>query len=158
MSKKTLIILISVIIVLIIGFYLFRLIFPIDIFILKDTMEPTLSNGEKIALNKIDKEYKYKDIVIVKDPRHAGEYIITRVIGLPGETIEIKNGNVFINEAQLNEDYIKGPTFPASKTKLNANQYFVMSDNRNVSADSRLFGPISADIILGKAILNSSHK
>jgi signal peptidase I len=79
--------------------------------------------------------------------------LIKRVIGLPGETVEVKNNHVFINGAQLDESVYLSNTVPTQgsvKQTLDSTHYFVMGDNRPQSKDSRVFGPITDDDIVGK--------
>lgn len=83
--------------------------------------------------------------------------LIKRVIGTPGDVIEINEGQVSINGSPLNEPYIYEPcttsTCESSRWELGANEYFMMGDNRNNSRDSRAFGPIVRERIIGEAII-----
>lgn len=93
------------------------------------------------------------DVVILDSPDKKGEEYIKRVIGLPGDTIEISNGIVYLNGEALNETYIdrgvKTETYNEKSWILKEDEYFVMGDNRNPgkSLDSRYFGPIKKDSI-----------
>ncbi len=92
------------------------------------------------------------EVVILKDPLNPQIYFIKRVIGLPGEKIEIKKGRVYINDQELAETYIEDfgvDTFDS--VQLSENQYYVMGDNRTNSFDSRRFGPVDRKSIIGKA-------
>lgn len=123
------------------------------------SMEPTFHANEWIIVNKL--AYKFgepqRGDVIVFDPPVASEKpYIKRIIGLPGETVEIKPGQVFIHKTDgstilLDEPYIKEafPTTYTSKT-VPENEYFVMGDNRNNSTDSRNGWFVSRDEIIGK--------
>ncbi len=118
-----------------------------------ESMYPTLSNGDILLVSKIptySHQFKRSDIVILDSPDHPDELYVKRVIGLPGETVEIHDGKVFIDGLLLVEHYIKDlPTesYQDNVWVLSADQYFVMGDNRNPGAsnDSRLFGPVPAD-------------
>jgi signal peptidase I len=79
------------------------------------------------------------------------EDLIKRVIGLPGETIEISAGVVYIDGRPLNEPYARLSTGDSPSRRLSADEYFIMGDNRANSKDSRLFGPIPRDSIVGRA-------
>lgn len=97
------------------------------------------------------------DIVILDKAAAPGaddEALIKRVIGLPGEQIEIRQGNIYINGQLLNEPYIQNHAdynYPA--TIIPPNNYFVLGDNRPVSLDSHYFGPVTRDQIVAKVLL-----
>ncbi len=148
------------------------------------SMFPTLENGEFLIVNKLvysevnlEKLSKYVpfvdpgedptrnvfhgpqrgDVIVLKHPSHPETDLIKRVIGLPGETIEIKDGHVYVNDALLEEPYIDSPwndTKP--KVRLPAGEYFVMGDNREFSADSRnpQIGLIPEELIIGRTMLS----
>ncbi len=96
------------------------------------------------------------DVVIVRDPTPGREEVsyLKRIVGLPGEEVSIKDGVVFINGQYLPEPYLKGATavFGLSEQTwvLTSGQYFVMGDNRVKSTDSREFGPVPRQLIVGK--------
>lgn len=97
------------------------------------------------------------DIVVLHPPIDQGKPYIKRVIGLPGETISIQDGSVFINGERLEEPYLNGlsTSWPGAlgneEIRIPEGQVFVLGDNRNNSTDSRYFGPIEIDEIIGKA-------
>ncbi len=136
----------------IIGFIIYKLLFPVDIFIMTGaSMETALMNGEKVVLDRYNKEYKRMDIVVVNIPsKTKNAQLLKRIIGLPGETIEINGEKVFVNGAVLTEEYAVGVTKGDIKMILGNNQYFMMGDNREMSFDSRAFGPISIENVVGK--------
>jgi signal peptidase I len=97
------------------------------------------------------------DIVVLQDPRKPDTDLIKRVIGLPGETIEIVEGRVYINDYLLEEPYIKSPWHNSNpKVLIPQDQYFVMGDNRDNSMDSRSgqVGLVPKELIIGKAMLS----
>lgn len=113
------------------------------------SMMPTLKEKDVLILNKLKKNYKRGDIVVIKKLGKTDE-IIKRIIGIPGDTVEIEKGVVYINTKKLDEPYKKGMTGNLDLIKLKENEYFVLGDNRGVSMDSRLIGPITKKEIKGK--------
>ncbi|HEU5089549.1 MAG TPA: signal peptidase I, partial [Roseiflexaceae bacterium] len=95
-------------------------------------------------------------VVFYRDDEQHGEPLIKRVIGVPGDTISIQGGQVFVNGMLLDEPYVHGLLTDCSNVcgsvMLCADQYFVMGDNRTVSVDSREFGPISGSAIVGRVV------
>lgn len=131
--------------------------------IIRETsMEPTFQNNDFVIVNKLaykgDKAPSHKDIIVFKctnkESDFYGRLLIKRVIGLPGDKIEINNGNVYRNDKLLSEDYTKGENITEDETVFNvpSSSVFVMGDHRDVSLDSRFkeVGYISEDDILGK--------
>lgn len=111
------------------------------------SMEPTYKTGaivwyEKIVLDNIERY----DVIVFK---HNKEKCIKRVIGLGGETIEIKNNIIYIDDVAL-EEIFKGLSFDLEKTQIPIGSYFVIGDNREVSIDSRDYGSIEQSAIKGK--------
>ena len=97
------------------------------------------------------------DIIVLRDPRNPETDLIKRVIGLPGETIEIVDGKVYINDFLLEEPYITAPwSDNKAKILIPDGEYFVMGDNRDNSLDSRSsqVGLVQEDLIIGKAMLS----
>lgn len=118
-----------------------------------NSMYKTLHDKDIMILNEYIyyfDDIKRSDIVVVKE---HGELLIKRVIGLPGDTVECKNGSVYVNKKKLIETYVNGTTDDFEKVTLNRDQYFVMGDNRSVSLDSRTYGAYDKKDIKGKASL-----
>lgn len=109
------------------------------------SMFPTLSGNEIMILNKLGKIDRF-DIVVVKN---NNDDLIKRVVGLPGETIEIINNNVYIDGKKIDDIYGSGESSDYAKRKLEKNEYFVLGDNRENSMDSRTIGPIKDTQIEG---------
>ncbi len=122
------------------------------------SMEPNLHTDERLIVEKVT--YKLHppqrdDIIVLKVRDDAKELLIKRVIGLPGETVEVRDGKVYINGKPLDEPYLARPTLGRyGPTVVPPEHVFVMGDNRNASNDSRAFGPVSYDHIIGKAWLS----
>lgn|SRR5574344_2588308 len=117
------------------------------------SMEPTLKEDYTMILNKIG--YKVKglkrfDIVVIKT---EDTYLIKRIIAFPGESIKYMDGKLYINEKVVEDNYSKSYTEDFAEVKLKKGEYFVMGDNRYVSKDSRIIGPIPESEILGKTNL-----
>jgi len=122
-------------------------------------MEPNFHNNQYIIVDQVSphlRSYKRGDVVVFKYPQNVAFTFIKRVIGLPGETVEIKNHQVHIyNEnypegAVLAEKYLNNKTDGDMKITLDKNQYFVMGDNRRNSSDSRYWGPLDRHLIIGR--------
>lgn len=122
------------------------------------SMIPTLENDQFLVVNKLDyrlHDPQRGDIVVLRDPRDGDRKLIKRLIGLPGETIEIRQGQVYINDQELDEPYIENPgQYSLSPTPVPADHYFVLGDNRNNSSDSHNWGTLSSENIVGKAWLS----
>jgi signal peptidase I len=120
------------------------------------SMEPTLHTDERLVVEKLS--YRLHgpqrfDIVVIRVPSQGNELLIKRVIGLPGETVEIRDGLVYINGAPLDEPFIGQTTYPGRDAKVTVPplHVFVLGDNRTHSNDSRSFGPVPIDNIIGRA-------
>ncbi|MCM8785741.1 MAG: signal peptidase I [Candidatus Omnitrophica bacterium] len=121
--------------------------------IVSSSMEPTLNIGDKIISLKPDK-IKRKDIVVLLSPAGKKEILVKRVIGLPEERIKIENGYVYINGEKIEEEYIKEkPDYSVEETLIPSDCYFLLGDNRNESEDSKDWGPVQENLIIGKVII-----
>ena len=128
------------------------------------SMYPTLHNGDRMVLSKVGDVHRF-DVVILKAPDENVEYI-KRVIGMPGDTVEMKSGVLYINGKKVDQPFIntealvKQTVFMddftleslTGESKVPEGKYFVLGDNRGVSKDSRMIGFIDRSAIEGKAV------
>ncbi len=121
------------------------------------SMAPSLHPSERLIVEKISYRFHQPqrgDIVVLESPRRNSDPLIKRVIGLPGETIEIRGGAVFIDGTQLYEPYLTQPTVGDFSLQLIPEEHiFVMGDNRGSSNDSRAFGVVPLGDVIGRAWL-----
>ena len=126
------------------------------------SMDPTLKVDDRVLVNKLSyhlHSVHRGDIVVFKAPPEERtekiKDLVKRVIGLPGDTIESRDGQVYINDRRLKEPYLpKGTrTEDLPRTVIPAGHYFMMGDNRGASSDSRVFGPIARSTIIGRAFV-----
>ena len=115
-----------------------------------DSMKNTLKNGDILLLYKLSSIDRFD--IIVLDEEKDNEKIIKRVIGLPGETVAIKKGKIYINDKVIDDEYAYGETSDYNKVTLKDDEYFILGDNRLISKDSRYFGPIKEKEIKGKIV------
>ncbi len=142
---------------LLLVFLVFRFVIGVS-FVKGDSMEPTLHDGEFVLYTRISSEYKTGDVVSVKIP--SGEYYVKRVIAMAGDTVDIRNGKVYVNGEILEEPYANGRTkeqegvveYPMT---LEEGQVFILGDNREKSIDSRTFGVVGERQIKGKLVLHA---
>jgi signal peptidase I len=115
------------------------------------SMQPTLYDNNIVIMDKHIKEIKHGDVVIFDANPIDDRYYIKRIIGLPGEYVKIKDGNVYVNNIKIAESYLKSGTLtePDMSVIVPENEYFVLGDNREVSEDSRFIGTIPAEKIKG---------
>jgi signal peptidase I len=120
------------------------------------SMEPTLFKGDYVVVNKLS--YKIGspergDIVVFRYPPSPDEQYIKRVVGLPGDRIHISDGEVFVNDDLLIEPYLGVSTKSGGDWVVPEDSLFVMGDNRNNSSDSRVWGMVPFDNLVGKAFV-----
>lgn len=151
----------------------------------QESMENTLYNDEKLIVDKVSYNFtapKREDIIIFFDNEEKGNMfqegykylkemasisynidtrtrLVKRVIGIPGDEVEIKDGQVYLNGNVLEEDYVKGETYSNNNDfsiKVEEDTVFVLGDNREVSKDSRNFGLVKINQIEGRAVFRMS--
>ncbi len=122
------------------------------------SMTPTLQDSGRYVLNRWVyhvRDPQPREIVVLRDPADNC-YSVKRIIAKEGDTVHVKNGHLFVNGQELNEPYLlpNTPTYPGPRIReqlwiCGVNQYFVLGDNRNNSADSRIYGTVPRQNILG---------
>lgn len=126
------------------------------------SMDPTFATGQYLIVDELSYHFEAPsrgDVIIFRYPKDPSQFFIKRIIGLPGETVQIKDGEVYVTTVSgttihLTEPYVtnKG-NGPDQTTVLDQNSYFVMGDNRPESSDSRYWGPVPKANIIGRAFL-----
>lgn len=135
--------------------------------VVSGSMKPTIDVGETVFATKLFDEPNRGDIVsfspytkenhyLNSDPGNRNNVYIKRVVGLPGETVEIKNSTVYINDVPLKEDYLPTDLIMSDFDKIVVPEgyFFLMGDNRNASDDSRVIGCIPAENIILKSLFH----
>ncbi len=127
------------------------------------SMDPTFASGQYLIVDEISyrlNEPVRGDVVVFKYPRNPKQYFIKRLIGLPGETVIVnEKGQVFIKKVDgittltMNEPYVEFTKSDSVNKTLKEDEYFLMGDNRAGSFDSRVWGPVKRDLIIGRAFL-----
>jgi len=121
------------------------------------SMQPTLYEQDFVLVNRLAYrlgELHRKDVIVFNPPIDAAEEpYIKRVIGLPGDTIRIAGGQVFVNDQLLQETYLKAPPGYNGVWVVPEDSVFVLGDNRNNSSDSRIWGMVPVSNIIGKALV-----
>lgn len=118
------------------------------------SMEPTLQSGEFVIVNKLAYllgKPSIGDVIVFHFPRDPDQEYIKRIIGLPGDRVEIGEGKVYVNGQALNEDYIAASPVYENVWDVPEDALFVLGDNRNNSSDSHNWGPVPLDFVIGKA-------
>lgn len=144
------------------------IVLPIRMFIAQpfivsgSSMNPAFSSGEYLIIDEISyrfNEPQRGDVIVFKFPQDKSKFFIKRIIGLPNETVEISNGQIKIINSEnpdgliLDESYVLNKKLDNGTFALESDEYFVMGDNRKDSLDSRSWGPLSEELIKGRAIL-----
>lgn len=148
------------------------IILPIRYFVVQPfyvkgaSMEPTFVDNEYLLIDEIS--YRFEDptrgqVVVFRYPRDPRQYFIKRIVGLPGETVRIADGGVTIVSAEhpnglgLDEPYLTDAvtTTGTYQVEVPAGHYFLMGDNRAASLDSRVFGPVDEDYMIGRVWLRA---
>ena len=120
------------------------------------SMEPTLQDGQYLVIGKVIywvRPPERGDIIVFRPPANPSDDYIKRVVGLPGEQVEIQNGGIWVDGILLEEPYIASPGSYTGMWSLGDGEYFVLGDNRNNSSDSHSWGVLPRENIIGKAWL-----
>ncbi|MGB0756995.1 MAG: signal peptidase I [Patescibacteria group bacterium] len=130
------------------------------------SMVPNFEDHEYLIIDELSFRFRAPErgeVVVFRYPKNPRQYYIKRIVGLPGETVSIEDGLVYLiddtgNKQQLDEaeyldEELKTQGYNYSQVTLQDNEYYVMGDNRNASYDSRQFGPLEEDFIVGRAMV-----
>jgi signal peptidase I len=120
------------------------------------SMRPTLEEGDRILISRLSYHFhdpKAGDVVVFHSPVDASEDLVKRIVAVAGDTVAIRDGDLWVNGGAVREPYLLKQDFRGEfpETVIPGGQVFVLGDNRNNSGDSRLFGPIDVDEIIGVA-------
>ena len=127
------------------------------------SMFPTMHDSDYLITEKVSYRFgepKKGQIVVLKNPRDNSQDFIKRIIAIPGGSLRVEQGSVYVNNQKLNESYLPAETpthagafvTEATTLKAGSNQYFVFGDNRNHSSDSREWGPVTKQELVGRAL------
>ncbi len=126
------------------------------------SMSPTFETGHYLIVDQISYRFdepKRGDVIIFKYPNDTAKFFIKRIIGLPGETVDLRNGTTVIKNENfpggftIDEPYVKFKKNDTMSITLADDEYFVMGDNRKASSDSRVWGPLNEDFIKGESLM-----
>lgn len=128
------------------------------------SMEPNFQESEYLIIDEASyyfREPERGEVIVFRYPQNPSEFFIKRIIGLPGEKVEIRDNKVYLTNAEqpegfiLSEEYLPRDalTIYDTNAELTGEQYFVMGDNRLYSSDSRRWGPLERKYVIGRALL-----
>jgi len=124
------------------------------------SMEPTFKNGEYLIIDEITYRFRNPErgeVIVFRYPEDTSTFFIKRVIGLPHETVQVDGNDIYVTSAsttqKIEELYLNGDFWDNITKSLGENEYFVMGDNRLVSSDSRRWGPVTKNLIIGRAFI-----
>ena len=145
------------------------IVLPIRLFVAQPfivsgaSMNPTFTNGQYLIVDELSYHFRNPergDVLIFKYPKNPKQYFIKRVAGLPGETVVVnEQGQVIIKDVTgkevmtLKEPYVQYTKSDSVELSLGIDEYFMMGDNRAASFDSRMWGPVQRDLIVGRAFV-----
>lgn len=134
--------------------------FIVEAFVIpSESMVPTLMVGDRVLANKFIYDFtdpEKGDVAVFRSVEVEGEDLIKRVVGTPGDTVEVREGKLYVNGEPQNEPYIKkdgGISPPQQEFTVPEDSFFVMGDNRSNSRDSRFFGPVPEENLEGEAFV-----
>jgi signal peptidase I len=121
------------------------------------SMEPNLHNGQYLIIDKVSyrlSDPQLGDVVVFEPPNRPGEDYVKRIIGLPGQMVEVRNDQVLVDGQPLIEPYTVRPAaYTMDARRVGPDEYFVLGDNRNSSSDSHTWGMVPRDKIVGRALV-----
>ncbi|MES2416260.1 MAG: signal peptidase I [Patescibacteria group bacterium] len=144
------------------------IVLPVRIFIAQpfivsgSSMVPTFQNGQYLIVDEISYRFedpKRGDVIVFRYPNDTKKFFIKRIIGLPGETVDVKKEETIITNKEnpngfvLDQSYVVNHSQDNAHKVLGSDEYFVMGDNRSGSSDSRYWGPVQKKLLVGRAFL-----
>jgi len=152
--------------ILIVAFLTVFVVLPFRFFVAQPfivsglSMDPAFDNGDYLIVDQIS--YRFGDpqrneVIVFRLPENEGRFLIKRIIGLPGETVNIESGEVIVQKTngekiKLEEPFVQYPKEDSGVYELGEEEYFVLGDNRAASSDSRMWGVLEKDLIVGRAL------
>ena len=155
--EQQLLIVLAIFILSLASYYCISKFFITSVQVQGRSMVPTLFDGERYLLNRLTYQYRPPqrgEVVVIQDPGHQ-DFAVKRIIAGPQECISFADGKVFVNGTELKEPYLKEntvtevPSTKAHRIVLGKDQYFVLGDNRGLSEDSRYYGAVTRNQIIG---------
>lgn len=150
------VVIVSLVIILPVRYFLVQ-----PFFVIGASMEPNFYSGDYLIIDELSYRFdnpQRGEVVVFKYPLDPKEYYIKRIIGLPGETVAVKEGKVTVKNSERPEGFILDEsqyfnkyTSKDTELTLKENEYFVLGDNRDVSSDSRSWGAVPKSMIVGRA-------
>ena len=149
------------------------IVLPIRYFIVQPfivrgaSMEPNFHDGQYLVIDEVSYDFRKPargEVIVFRYPKDPSQFFIKRIIGLPGERVEIKKGRTAIFNSEnpkgmlLDESYLtppNHPTYPDENVTLSPTEYFLMGDNRDFSSDSRFWGPMDAKFMIGRTLFRA---
>lgn len=151
---KRLTLLVGVVVIVVVFYLLLQFVFGISRVDGK-SMYPTLEDSQTVLFSRLNTSYEVGDVVCVKMP--SGELYVKRIVAATGDVVDIQDGKLYINGEAVSESYAQGNTYEEDGLitypyEIGENKYFVLGDNREESVDSRSFGAVVKEQILGTLI------
>lgn len=160
-QRRTLSLVLEVVIIVVAAFVIAMLVqyFLIKPFTIHQiSMRPTLEEGDRVLINRLTYHFRDPrsgDVIVFDSPVNPDEDLVKRVVAVAGDKVAVQDGVLFVNDVAQDEPYLLEQPFVGDMEEIliPSGRVFVMGDNRNNSGDSRLFGPIEVESIIGKAFV-----